>query len=272
MAQKNSSLSLKELVSNIPENKKCIDCGMGRPQWASTTYGIFLCLNCAGTHRSYGVKISMVKSMTMDVWSDAEKKKMELGGNARFLEYIKNHKLEDLPKNELYTHRKVQEYATSLKKSVEEIFPESKTSVAPSSPKERKSHTTRPSASAYVREHRDTTNVEAQSSYINIYNQTASAVLPTMQSFQTGISEAFGKAAEYFYSASSALSGQISEKLITPVSVIIEEKGSQISSYIKSKDTNRRAISKAADKESREKETTQPPNAEGKKRSFDKWD
>lgn len=36
--------------------------------WASINNGIFLCLNCAGEHRGYGVSISYIRSITIDTW------------------------------------------------------------------------------------------------------------------------------------------------------------------------------------------------------------
>ncbi|KAI5132899.1 uncharacterized protein NESG_00254 [Nematocida ausubeli] len=269
------TMSLKQIIASTDANSKCIDCNMTRPQWASITYGVFLCLNCAGVHRSYGVKVSMVKSLSMDIWNDSEKKRMELGGNKNFFEYVQKNGLEGLPKKELYTSSKMKTYVDALQKSVEEIFPQAKTA-SPSSPKERRKKVeTTPSPSTVNVCSGSGSGIDAevsQSSYVNMYNQASTMAMPALGSLQTGISEVFGKAAEYFSYASSTISEQISEKVITPASSMIKERGEQLSEYIKGKDKNRRAQEKESSREAKPKPTEKKPHTGSTKASYDKWD
>ena len=40
--------------------------------WACVSFGILLCLECAGRHRGLGVNISFVRSIHLDNWTNKE--------------------------------------------------------------------------------------------------------------------------------------------------------------------------------------------------------
>ncbi|KAI9218666.1 hypothetical protein BC828DRAFT_350197 [Blastocladiella britannica] len=83
--------NVQELQRTDAANQVCIECQSPNPQWASVSYGTFFCLDCSGTHRSLGVHLSFVRSITMDRWSQDQFRKMQMGGNAQFAAYAAAH-------------------------------------------------------------------------------------------------------------------------------------------------------------------------------------
>ncbi|KAJ3424487.1 adp-ribosylation factor gtpase-activating protein [Anaeramoeba flamelloides] len=71
---------LKNLLQ-IPSNQVCADCGCAGPTWASVNLGLFICINCAGVHRSIGTHITQVRSTTLDSWTIKQVKTMSEVGN-----------------------------------------------------------------------------------------------------------------------------------------------------------------------------------------------
>lgn len=67
-----------------PGNELCADCGAEEPRWASINLGITLCIQCAGIHRSLGVDVSKVRSLTLDteVWTPEVVEFMKTLGNS----------------------------------------------------------------------------------------------------------------------------------------------------------------------------------------------
>jgi Putative GTPase activating protein for Arf len=81
------------LLKSLEGNHRCIDCGEQNPQWAACRYGALLCLKCSGHHRSLGVQVSSVRSISMDEWSVTEVISMLEGGNSQIANFFERHAL-----------------------------------------------------------------------------------------------------------------------------------------------------------------------------------
>uniref|UniRef100_A0A6B2KY91 Uncharacterized protein n=1 Tax=Arcella intermedia TaxID=1963864 RepID=A0A6B2KY91_9EUKA len=53
----------------VPGNRYCADCNRPSPEWAVVNYGILICIDCSGIHRSLGSHISKVHSLKFDSWT-----------------------------------------------------------------------------------------------------------------------------------------------------------------------------------------------------------
>jgi len=75
-------------------------------------------------HRSLGVKASFVQSTTMDSWTPLHKRMMELGGNQRFANFLKEQGVpEGLPIREKYSTCAAQWYRDHLRAEAEGAMP-----------------------------------------------------------------------------------------------------------------------------------------------------
>ncbi len=121
----------------------CFDCGSTQTTWVSVHFGLFLCLQCAGVHRGFGVHISLVRyfpdfqiysisqlrvlmfsiyrSVNLDSWSHAQLLYVLIGGNSRARQHFAQ-----LPKygqpQEKYTSVPAIEYKAMLQKEHDEMY------------------------------------------------------------------------------------------------------------------------------------------------------
>lgn len=97
-------------IMKIEGNNKCIDCNAENPTFASTNNAVFLCENCANIHKRLGTNISIIKSLTKDVFTPEEISILKIGGNKRFNDFVKEYGIKEDQNKEFKYHLKLAEY------------------------------------------------------------------------------------------------------------------------------------------------------------------
>jgi hypothetical protein len=82
-----------EFTSTIPHSmtfknlnksqSSCFECKSKNASWVSLNNAIYLCINCAGVHRGFGVGVSKVKSLEFDFFTPEQLQLLNRGGNKR---------------------------------------------------------------------------------------------------------------------------------------------------------------------------------------------
>ena len=88
-------MSKHEVLSNLELLKMSLSEPKKKNEWASVSYGIVLCIDCALLHKSeLSPNISRIKSLTMPYWSYEEAMLMAIGGNNNFEILLKSYGIE----------------------------------------------------------------------------------------------------------------------------------------------------------------------------------
>lgn len=84
-------------LKKLQIGQNCFDCKYNQPDCASVYNGIFICTNCAKTHRGISDNISLVKTISNDEWIDREIQMMVKGGNTNLKEFLDFYDLNNDP-------------------------------------------------------------------------------------------------------------------------------------------------------------------------------
>eukprot|EP00752_Nemacystus_decipiens_P006836 g6138.t1 len=107
-------------VHRLEGNSVCMDCGQPETSWGGPTYGILLCVKCAGRHRSLGTHLTVIKSLTMDRWDAGQVRRMELGGNGQLRAWFNKCQTENSALEMKYRTKAATLYRENLRAAAED--------------------------------------------------------------------------------------------------------------------------------------------------------
>lgn len=107
---------IKQQILKDPANKACFDCEKENPEWVSLNNAVLLCKDCQLKHRSFGVSISYIRSLELDLWKEDQIAILKLGGNQRLKDLISVYNIKsNHDRHELYFSKLLDYYRKLLK-------------------------------------------------------------------------------------------------------------------------------------------------------------
>lgn len=108
---------IKTKLFENPLNRMCFDCSAKDPEWASVNNAVFLCKECQLKHRSYGISVSYIRSLEMDLWKEDQIALLKYGGNERLRDLMSLYNIKFNNNREELYNSKILDYYRKLLKS-----------------------------------------------------------------------------------------------------------------------------------------------------------
>lgn len=111
-----SEAALSVFQQRRPQDRRCADCGAEGPEWASISFGIYLCATCVEEHKRLGPSRSLVRQLNDGWgWTKSDLKYMTAGGNEAFLSCLEEYpEVKVLPAATRYSTRLAEYYRRHL--------------------------------------------------------------------------------------------------------------------------------------------------------------